>query len=628
METKTILLKDGAKAMTVEEVANQFFRFIKKISFDYYSSFKNSNKNPNSMFTVDDIEQTAWYGLLKAYNTYSAEKNILFMTYMSRIAINEILMYLRKFKIKTDDLILSLDDGFVDSEGGETSYKEIISDGKDNFIDIENNEYIKKSFDFINEKEKFIVKEYFFNNKKQKQIADELNISQSYVTRIIKKSIKKIQKGMQIKGGTADMEEKKLIKMSDKITDYFSCEYLITKYKPFLDKMAWKYYKYCCSSFKDSRRDNYFIDVNDFYQIVSIGVLKAFKNYDISKNIIFYTYMLKMCQGEIKRYIRDTLGLRRKDYNLPMLVSMQEEINTDSDGKPEFFEDKIPDKQNFIEKCENKIIIEQLLSSLNSQEREIIISYYFDNKTQIELSKSLKISQAYVSRIISKSINKLNKLNKSEIVTSIKNKNVKEMHKYMDLIKDFIDYDKKNCKDRTFIEVLKMYCKEKGLQTTEVLMKLRSDTKAFIEIQKINSSNFDKYTKNAQGDAKKTTPAENPIIDIDKFHEDDSLSDIKAISNDTSVSDKELKEQHINPINKEEHKEIENKNIEAETHNFSLPDGLILSSLNVQGHNFEASISNEKITLKTDRKFANLSIEDLIGIRDEIDNYITLFQSL
>ena len=172
---------------------------------------------------------------------------------------------------------------------------------------------------------------------------------------------------------------KKLIKISQTEKKEVSVEDLLDKYKPFLINLSKKYYSLALK-YKDKSHDSYFIEFEDFYQLACIGLYKSFNNYDVEKDVLFYSYMLLMCEGELKKYIRDSLQLRRKEEknNGPVFIkSIYAPVsNNDRDDKDVLLVDKIEDKNNNYDDIENKMLVKEYLDILSEKEKNIIYDYY------------------------------------------------------------------------------------------------------------------------------------------------------------------------------------------------------------------------------------------------------------
>lgn len=160
-----------------------------------------AKKFESTGINVEDLISIGTIGLIKAVNTFKAEKNIKLATYASKCIENEILMHLRRIgKAKTE---ISLDEPLnIDWDGNELLLSDILGTEEDVvFKDMENevdlnllNDSIKK----LNKREYTIMKLRFgLNNSKsftQKEVADMLGISQSYISRLEKKILNRLKK--------------------------------------------------------------------------------------------------------------------------------------------------------------------------------------------------------------------------------------------------------------------------------------------------------------------------------------------------------------------------------------------------------------------------------------------------
>ena len=159
-----------------------------------------AKKFENKLETLEDLVSIGSIGLIKGINTYKIDKNIRLATYASRCISNEILMYLRKNKKRLGDVSFEEALSF-DSEGNELHLEDIIGTGED----ITYKEYekkvdislLKEHLEVLDDRDKQIMTmRYGLNNTKeytQKEVAELLGISQSYISRIEKKVIKKLK---------------------------------------------------------------------------------------------------------------------------------------------------------------------------------------------------------------------------------------------------------------------------------------------------------------------------------------------------------------------------------------------------------------------------------------------------
>ena len=163
-----------------------------------------AKKFENSGVNLDDLISIGTIGLIKAVNTFSPEKNIKLATYASRCIENEILMYLRK--IASQKMVVSLDEPLnVDWDGNELMLADVLgSEGDEISREIEEDDekrILLKIIDDLPKREKTIIEMRFGLGEKeeltQKEVADIMGISQSYISRLEKRIIKKIGNKMK-----------------------------------------------------------------------------------------------------------------------------------------------------------------------------------------------------------------------------------------------------------------------------------------------------------------------------------------------------------------------------------------------------------------------------------------------
>lgn len=183
-------------------------------------------------------------------------------------------------------------------------------------------------------------------------------------------------------------------------------------------------------------------DYEDIFQIGSIGLVKAIKNFDVSYNVKFSTYAVPMIVGEIKRFLRDD-GMIKVSRNVkslarkihfdkeeltkrldrePTIDELSEYSGVDKedivfavesasslqylydtihqdDGAPVLLIDKLSETGEDDSEMVDKIALKEALRSLDEKSRQIIMLRYFKDKTQVQVAKLLGISQVQVSRI-------------------------------------------------------------------------------------------------------------------------------------------------------------------------------------------------------------------------------------
>lgn len=193
-------------------------------------------------------------------------------------------------------------------------------------------------------------------------------------------------------------------------------------------------------------------EYEDLMQIGSIGLLKAIKKFDCNYNVKFSTYAIPMIIGEIKRFLRDD-GMIKVSRNLKEIAikayacreaieknigreptitelaaelditkedlilainsqnstqSLNEIINQE-EGAPLLLIDRIQNEESQELSIINKIVLKEVISSLEQRERQIIMLRYFKEMTQCQVAEIIGISQVQVSRIEKKILDKLRK---------------------------------------------------------------------------------------------------------------------------------------------------------------------------------------------------------------------------
>ena len=168
-----------------------------------------AKKFDNTGIGVEDLISIGTIGLIKAINTFNPQKKIKLATYASRCIENEILMYLRRNN-KTK-LEVSIDEPLnVDWDGNELLLSDILGTEEDGIyrsIEAEaDKKQLYKALEKLGDREKIIVQLRFGigtndgRERTQKEVADLLGISQSYISRLEKKIMKRLKKEMSVNG--------------------------------------------------------------------------------------------------------------------------------------------------------------------------------------------------------------------------------------------------------------------------------------------------------------------------------------------------------------------------------------------------------------------------------------------
>ncbi|MEY8336896.1 RNA polymerase sporulation sigma factor SigF [Lachnospiraceae bacterium 62-35] len=183
-------------------------------------------------------------------------------------------------------------------------------------------------------------------------------------------------------------------------------------------------------------------EMEDLFQIGSIGLMKAIDKFDLAYDVKFSTYAVPMITGEIKRFLRDDgmIKVSRSIKELGAKVSMMRESLSYTLGREPTIEeiavrlevsseevaasmeagaeveslyktigkgeesgiclmDRLEEKADREEDLLNRMVLKELLSALGEKERDIIVRRYFYNQTQSAIAAELNISQVQVSRL-------------------------------------------------------------------------------------------------------------------------------------------------------------------------------------------------------------------------------------
>lgn len=163
-----------------------------------------AKKFESSGIGVEDLISIGTIGLIKAVNTFSPQRNIKLATYASRCIENEILMYLRKSQVHKGDI--SIDEPLnIDWDGNELLLSDVLGTEEDIVNkgieqDVERT-ILLEAVNRLPERERIIMQLRFGllgqEEKTQKEVADIIGISQSYISRLEKRIIKKLKKELE-----------------------------------------------------------------------------------------------------------------------------------------------------------------------------------------------------------------------------------------------------------------------------------------------------------------------------------------------------------------------------------------------------------------------------------------------
>lgn len=183
-------------------------------------------------------------------------------------------------------------------------------------------------------------------------------------------------------------------------------------------------------------------DMEDLFQIGTIGLIKAVDKFDHSFEVKFSTYAVPMITGEIKRFLRDdgmikvsrslkeiatkiryerekycklygkepTLEEIRKELKITkeefvMALETSNEVESlyktiyQGEGMPIYLIDKLTETESENDKIVDNLALQEIIATLDEKEQEIIRQRYFNDRTQTDIAKKLGISQVQVSRL-------------------------------------------------------------------------------------------------------------------------------------------------------------------------------------------------------------------------------------
>lgn len=194
------LSKDEEVYYVLESMKGDEFARAKLIEHNLRLVVFLAKKYENTKVDLEDLVSIGTIGLIKGINTYKLDKNIKLATYASRCIDNEILMFLRKNKKRQSEV--SFEDSLsYDSEGNELHLEDILGTDDDivtkGLEDETNKNLLYSELNALNERDKkiMILRYGLFGHKEmtQKEVASALGISQSYISRIEKKVIKRLK---------------------------------------------------------------------------------------------------------------------------------------------------------------------------------------------------------------------------------------------------------------------------------------------------------------------------------------------------------------------------------------------------------------------------------------------------
>lgn len=205
-----LLQQDMNYAVLNEEEINRLFTLCKRgdecareklILHNIRLTIFIAKRFENANIDIEELVSIGTVGLIKAVDTYELDKETKFATYSARCIQNEILMYLRNTR-KYNNEISMQSTFYTDENGNELTYENILVDtnptAEDHVVEICENEILNDILYNLTEREQEIIKLHygFYNGRvySQEEIAAMFEVSQSYISRIIRNTIPKIKK--------------------------------------------------------------------------------------------------------------------------------------------------------------------------------------------------------------------------------------------------------------------------------------------------------------------------------------------------------------------------------------------------------------------------------------------------
>ena len=139
-------------------------------------------------------------------------------------------------------------------------------------------------------------------------------------------------------------------------------------------------------------------ELEDLFQIGSIGLMKAIDKFDTNYEVKFSTYAVPMIAGEIRRFMRDDGMIAASLEAAAEVESLYKPLGNSGD-KELLLMDRLEEEHDSHEELLNHLVLKELMEGLTDQHREIILRRYFYSQTQTQVAKALNISQVQVSRL-------------------------------------------------------------------------------------------------------------------------------------------------------------------------------------------------------------------------------------
>ena len=398
---------------------------------------------------------------------------------------------------------------------------------------------------------------------------------------------------------------KKFIKINQKESGEYSAEEIIIKFDNLASKIAWNFYRYT----QTFEMHTSHIDAEDLKQVAFIGIINAYNKYDLNyvnkgfaednEVMGFVPYARRTAEGEVLKFIRGILKVRRKDYNVnEIALSSIDKPILGKDDNEMFLKDIIEDISSIedIKTLELKLEIEDYMKCLNERQKNIVYDSFFNNMTQKQLSRKYGVSQVQIGRTIKKSLEKM------KVQVSTTKRNIKKpIHTTTKEDKDImkketidtnhvLSYLKKHVKDeRPLEEIIDRYCNSLDISESELKYVLhttcQNEYNKVVDLYLAKEAKKDKYKKDEMNVISKTTKAKTKVENTKKeVKEDKQATDIFK--------------------------------------------GINVLDITVELDSLKAIITQDHIILNSLPEDIELSMKDLLILKNDIDRLIELKQKL
>lgn len=170
-------------------------------------------------------------------------------------------------------------------------------------------------------------------------------------------------------------------------------------------------------------------EFEELLSVATISLYKAAEKFDKTKGYEFSTYAIPLIRYGLLEFTRNDKWYYRRT-NIQGIEKYEpiDRISTsipfkevgDNCNKEITLEDSLQEQEDFYKNVEDKYIIENLLKTCTERERKILIGYFFEDKSQVALSKEFKTSQSFISLVIRRNLKKFKKIMEEEEIDYVR----------------------------------------------------------------------------------------------------------------------------------------------------------------------------------------------------------------